>query len=71
MRKAYQKWRTPILALLTFVVFVWAAIGIFDVKAAVMWVFFLDAISLIGLTVVSAGVFVGVIVLIKKLINRP
>lgn len=67
MLKRYRKWQTLILALLTFVLFVWAAIDVFDVAPAAMWQFFVSASLLVGALVLAAACCVGLMVLIKRL----
>ncbi|NRB42472.1 MAG: hypothetical protein HRU20_29050, partial [Pseudomonadales bacterium] len=50
----YRRWQTLILGLFSFVVFVWGAIDVFEVDAAVMMVYFTSALMLTAALVTAA-----------------
>lgn len=62
----YKRWHTSILALLSFVMFVGSAIFIFDVQASQILNYFVLAIIITAMAVLSAGVFLVILRAFKK-----
>ncbi|CAA0117500.1 Uncharacterised protein [BD1-7 clade bacterium] len=66
MLKLFRKWQTMILAILTFVVFVWAAIDVFDVEPSVIWAFFMSAVTGLFAIIVFAALTIACLNLLKR-----
>ena len=57
-KNTYRLWQTAVLALMSFFTFIWAAIDIFDVKAAEIMNYLMMAIILVMCTMAIAVVLV-------------
>ncbi|CAA0125242.1 Uncharacterised protein [BD1-7 clade bacterium] len=66
MLKLFRKWQTMILAILTFAVFVWAAIDVFDVEPSVIWTFFMSAVAGLFAIIVFAALTITCLNLLKR-----
>ncbi len=69
-RKAYKRHQTLLLAAITFVLFIWAAIDVFDVSPAVIKQLLLFTIMLLGGVIVVAGGTFMLVLLIKHWLRR-
>ena len=66
MLKHWRKLQTPFLAILTFAVFVWAAINVFDIDKAVIYLYLSSEFLLVALLVISAVIVVTLLKLFKR-----
>lgn len=61
----YRRWQTVLLGLLSFAVFVWGCISVFEVDVAVMQDYFVSALWMVGLGIITALLSVLIIKLLK------